>query len=277
MGRKMENTGANQSLAKTPRSHFWIVTISLFAVTCLLVFLIWPHSNATALYIETIVFSGFWGLMGYWAFKRDGIPFKVLGVSFSKAVGGVMLFAIAWLIIIVITTFVTMDKAWYDAAGDSFSPVKDIVKLWIFVGIGEELLFRGYFLNRLLENFKLKSGLRKNLSAVGYSSMIFALYHIPSLVYHQSQGAFSPGLINLLLQIGIDFILGVLFAYYYLRTRNLLFCGLLHGSLDAPLVYAPDAIGGKNTTVLIALGVFIIVVEGWILLKKLRQKILKVG
>jgi membrane protease YdiL (CAAX protease family) len=88
----------------------------------------------------------------------------------------------------------------------------------IFVGFGEEILFRGYFLERI------KSITSSNIWAVIISSLLFGFWHYPSS--------------HSLVQVIVTTAIGVLFAVARIRVKNCttLSVGLAHGCYDATLV-----------------------------------------
>jgi membrane protease YdiL (CAAX protease family) len=95
---------------------------------------------------------------------------------------------------------------------------------YIFIGPGEELLFRGVVQTRIREVFPPVSG-------VAVASVIFAAIHLPALSY----GApLSAKLTSLVVLVGPSLILGGIYEY----TDNLVVPILVHGSYDALLFIA---------------------------------------
>lgn len=95
---------------------------------------------------------------------------------------------------------------------------------YIFIGPGEELLFRGVVQNRIREVFPPVSG-------VVVASIIFVAIHLPALSY----GApLSAKLTSLAVLMGPSLILGGIYEY----TDNLFVPILVHGSYDALLFIA---------------------------------------
>ncbi len=58
----------------------------------------------------------------------------------------------------------------------------EILKHWLFVGLSEELWFRGYILTKLKQIFSGKGKRRSIAASMVVSSIIFALIHIPQRV-----------------------------------------------------------------------------------------------
>lgn len=89
----------------------------------------------------------------------------------------------------------------------------------ISIGLFEEVVFRGLILTVLLQRLpETKQGI---LIAIVLSSLIFGVIHFVNLV----AGA-SP--LDTLLQIGYSFLMGMLWAVVYLKTKNLWMAILLH-------------------------------------------------
>jgi membrane protease YdiL (CAAX protease family) len=110
---------------------------------------------------------------------------------------------------------------------------------YIFIGPGEELLFRGVVQTRIREVFP-------PLSGVVVASVIFAAIHMPAL----SLGApLSAKLTTLTVLMGPSLILGGIYEY----TDNLVVPILVHGSYDALLFIAlyVQATAGSQAAVLL--------------------------
>jgi membrane protease YdiL (CAAX protease family) len=152
-----------------------------------------------------------------------------------------------------------------------FSSPADILKMWLFVGIGEELFFRGYLLTKLLQNFERLPKFWAVFTAIICSDAIFMVYHLPSTLYNQSHGNLSPGIADVLMTLGWVFILGLLFSYFYIRTHNILLCGLLHGTVDAPLITFSKTNGGQLLQILVFAIIFAAIIEVTLLVKRRRQ------
>lgn len=83
-------------------------------------------------------------------------------------------------------------------------------RYFLIVGVTEEALFRGYFLNALLQKFSL--GKANVLQALAFASL-----HIPrylTTVPAMSLGAWLTNLVSV-------FLLGLLFGWLYARSRSL--------------------------------------------------------
>jgi membrane protease YdiL (CAAX protease family) len=91
------------------------------------------------------------------------------------------------------------------------------------VGFFEEILFRGIILLFFIQRLeKVKYG---TLYAIFISSMLFGMLHIINLF----DGA---GFGDTMLQVGYSFLVGMMWAVMFLRTKNLWLTMLLHASFN---------------------------------------------
>lgn len=84
------------------------------------------------------------------------------------------------------------------------------VSMIFFVGLGEELMFRGLIQTRLERLFGLRAGLL-------FTSLVFGVMH----------GVWNNGL-----ELVFTFSVGLMFGYLFQRTRSLPFVAVLHGTED---------------------------------------------
>jgi membrane protease YdiL (CAAX protease family) len=85
----------------------------------------------------------------------------------------------------------------------------------LLVGITEEIVFRGFLLNALLKKMKL-------YPAIAINEVLFVLIHFPIWIYHGRElSGFLSGLPAV-------FILGVLFSYSFIKTKNIFVPIALH-------------------------------------------------
>jgi membrane protease YdiL (CAAX protease family) len=91
------------------------------------------------------------------------------------------------------------------------------------VGFFEEIIFRGILLIFLLKTFsKLKMNL---ILSIVISSFVFALSHLFNLFSGASYG-------DTFLQIGYSFLVGMMWAVMFLKTKNIWLTMLLHASFN---------------------------------------------
>ena len=93
-------------------------------------------------------------------------------------------------------------------------PVR-LIGVVIFVGITEEIVFRGFLLNAFLKRLKI-------WQAVALDAVLFYLIHIPIWLYQGNGLAFFITVIPTVMG------LSVFFAYSFIKTRNILVPITLH-------------------------------------------------
>ncbi len=218
--------------------------------------------NDWARYLLTIFFALLWGFLAWRALARDAIAPQTIGLTVSKIPQTVIVLAAGWVVWAGVWALLALPQV--RASGQDISlfigAPADILQQWLFVGVAEELLFRGYLLTRLQCVFSRFTQTWKDWLAVLASGLIFATAHVPvKLSVLGGQGAWFVVLPELM-EI---FLIGLFFAYFFLRTRNVVLTGLIHGGWNAPLIGKQDVL---------RLGIFALVVEIWRLFEKRGRK-----
>ena len=105
--------------------------------------------------------------------------------------------------------------------------VATAVEQWLFVGPAEELGARAYLQNKLIA--LLSGGRNRWRKAVGIAvaALIFALWHIPQRLWRQGLSPFQA----VLSALGV-LPAALLGALFYEVTRNVVFVGLWHGTVN---------------------------------------------
>ena len=176
-------------------------------------------------YLLTVVSSGILALIAFWALKKDGILLQEIGLTFKRFKNAVYIIALVWLVMGLIYRVIAGD-AWLNQVA---SPLM-VMQQWIFVGMAEELLFRGYLLNRLVRYFEKLPIVWARFASMGVSSLVFALFHTPVLLFNLVPAH------QIMINLGLLFAMGIFFSLVYLRSGNLLLAGLVHGSWNVPLL-----------------------------------------
>lgn len=116
----------------------------------------------------------------------------------------------------------------------SVTSPQSILKFWLFVGLSEEMFYRGYVFTWIFKRLK------KNLSTIWalffsivLSNLIFSLSHIPQRIFVMGFPLFSLNMFTSLVKV---FISGVLLGWMFYRSRSIIWVGLIHGGMDAPLL-----------------------------------------
>ncbi len=154
-------------------------------------------------------------LVSVWLFRRwiDRKNFASLGLEpaahTSESVAGLFM-GLALLGISALCLFFSGHAKWTDMVFDAQSLTISI-GLLIIIALSEELVFRGYILDNLLDTFNNK------WIALAVSALLFASFHITN------PGMNSLAFANL-------FLAGLLLGINYIHTRNLWFSFLFHFS-----------------------------------------------
>ncbi|MCX8061855.1 MAG: CPBP family intramembrane metalloprotease [Anaerolineales bacterium] len=110
----------------------------------------------------------------------------------------------------------------------------EILSVWLFVGFGEEILFRGYFLRAFSRHFTHGTAKRRTVVAALLVSAFFSIWHFPSRIIWLISGEID--IVLFLISFLVLFVLGLGYAYLFIRSNNILLAGLIHGVSDLPLV-----------------------------------------
>ena len=113
-------------------------------------------------------------------------------------------------------------KKWDWSIAESFGWGKIIIIL--FVGITEEMVFRGWLLNSTLKNADKEW---KKWLAIGINAVMFLLIHFPIWIY---EGVFARNIQSFAF-VGIILLSGI-FSWLFLKTKNILVPVALHMIYD---------------------------------------------
>lgn len=172
--------------------------------------------------------------VGYAYLRRRGIPLRSVGIRFPSlrelgvAAGAFVISIIYLLVVSIIIQSLGAQTAENNVVEMGRQNPEILLFLipgaYIFIGPGEELLFRGVIQTRIRQVFPPVAG-------VVVASIIFAGIHLPALSF----GApLSAKLTTLAVLLGPSLILGATYEY----TDNLVVPILIHGSYDALIFIA---------------------------------------
>lgn len=211
-----------------------IITIILLPVLFFGVIRLFNLNGLPVYFTQLGLYAVFY-LLAFWGMKQSNIRFVINGRLLLESL--VILLASWLLFILFISMTGTVNLSDELQALDAATPWKvgaQIVSTWLFVGLGEELLFRGYFLKKLIAFYEGKNVKQKVLLAVVISSAFFSLWHLPVRFFSLIKGEISIGLI--VVSLMMLFLLGAGFAWLFIRSGNILLVGLVHGVMDYPLI-----------------------------------------
>lgn len=251
---------------------FTITLLVMVTITVIVDWLILPATgdNSLVQYIMAIIFHALDFAIAFWAIRRDKIPWQQIGATLVKYRDAVIMFAAGLAVIATISIPIILTAAENNNLANHLSHPLTILEAWVFVGVGEEMLFRGYILTRLIHSFQRLSKFWKYCVPILISSALFAVWHIPFWQYLQSHSTTPSDIGISLFNLLYVFLFGILASYLLLRTRNILFCCLFHGLMDAPLftLYISSGNTEWNIANFMAIGVYIIVAELYVLIQK---------
>ncbi len=240
------------------QKNSWQTVLITFSITYLLAILefFWlvPHLPQTpvARYGFTIGGSLALAILAFWALRRDRITFQTIGVTWKHCKQAMVLLVIIWGIaggyrlLKIYQSDQPLTLLWG-------MPLSVIITHWLFVGLSEELLFRGYLFTRLRQLFTRQGrGLATGMAFL-FSSLIFAIYHIPQRMIIAGFPLLSEEMLLSLVRL---FLLGMILAWLFYRTTNGILVGLIHGGLNAPL-WGRGA-DGLNSSIILVLTLVVV-------------------
>ncbi|MGH4119150.1 CPBP family intramembrane glutamic endopeptidase [Clostridium sp.] len=130
-------------------------------------------------------------------------------------------FAVSWLFFI----YIIFNFEYTIISFNMISAVIMMIISSLFIGLYEEILFRGLILSLMFRHYgKTK---KEIYFSVIFTSIVFGLFHFFNLFSGSS-------IISVVTQVVYATIVGIFFSALLLRTKNnLLWCALLHGLYDA--------------------------------------------
>jgi membrane protease YdiL (CAAX protease family) len=207
-----------------------VVLVSLFWAAILLFQIAgWPlYFLQLSLYLILFLLA-LWGLRG----ERIGLPLS------ARSLFEALAYTLAsWMFFVLAVRLSGLARLPEEFRALGNAPLwkigAQIVSTWLFVGMGEEFLFRGYFLQAFRRYFSGGEGRRRTAAAVLLVSVFFSLWHLPNRVIWLATGEIDPVLFAV--SLSVLFLLGLGYAYLFLRSNNILLVGLVHGVSDYPLV-----------------------------------------
>ena len=128
----------------------------------------------------------------------------------------------------------------------------------VFIGVFEELAFRGTLFLAILE--KHRGSTREIFMTALISSAVFGFVHLANLL----EGA---GVVATLMQIGYSFLIGGMCSIVLLKSRNILPCILLHAIFDFCGSMIPTLGAGEiwNPPTVIFTAVLAVAVSAWMI------------
>ncbi|MBO8173990.1 MAG: CPBP family intramembrane metalloprotease [Thermococcus sp.] len=160
-----------------------------------------------------------------------GLRAKDVGIRWSQWKKGVLVTLIMWMIIeVMLVGSVLLLKrplSWNPLWGKLTPAAVTAIVIYYFLGVAlfEEVFYRGFMVPQFFHAFQNRFSKQSLVLAVLVSQLLFALSHIP---HYQMPFPLPIGL-------GILWLSGVLLAWMWLRTGNLVIAIGWHGLMDFPL------------------------------------------
>lgn len=251
IGNDTSRLSFNQGLAPL---ILFLVSTSLLATAFPL--FIYPNlgTNATliAMALAFVAIAG----AAWLALRYEGLTASDVGLGRRDVVPGVLVILGLYLFINAVAAAIAIYATGtfrFAVPGDASASAWVVMALLqlLFVGIAEEFAFRAYVQNKLIA---LVGGGQNHLRKAGgilLGVLLFAVWHIPQRVF--GQGLSSPG--DILGTLIVVVILGIFLGVLYEYTRNVVLCGLLHGTFNWSFVFVADV--SPDSAILIAVPVFI--------------------
>ncbi len=202
----------------------FFASIQIFHLTGLFVF-----------FLQLALYTLFYAL-AYWGIVTEKIVLALNGKKIRDAIGILLAGWLCYVLILVLSSAVSWTdemQKWQNTP--IWKAGAQILSDWFFVGMAEEILFRGYFLTAFRRHF-IRGEKYHMAQSILLTSAFFALWHVPVRTYALIMGEIS--LLLLLTSLIALFVIGTGFAWLFVRTQNILAAGLVHGAVNYPLLGA---------------------------------------
>lgn len=244
--------------------------VIIMALTFVAAILFWVaiqlfHPGGLPLYFAQLGLYLIFFLLAWWGLKQERFHLPVNARSILEALAWTLL---GWLIFLLVVQLLGAAKL-----PEEFQTLKNtpawkiganILSTWIFVGLGEELLFRGYFLKAFWQHFTRGTDRRRTVVAVLLVSAFFSLWHLPSRIVWLISG--EVNVVLFLISLLALFLLGIGYAYLFVRSDNILLVGLVHGVSDFSLV----GTNSQMAPIILIVAIGCVEIARWINRKKVK-------
>jgi membrane protease YdiL (CAAX protease family) len=193
------------------------------------------HWEGLPLYFLQLGLYLFLFLIALWGLRQDQITLPIDARRILKALAWSL---VGWLLFLLVIQLLGITQLSEDLQVLKDTPAwqtgAKILSTWFFVGIGEEVLFRGYLLQAFGRHFTRGTSRQRTVKAILITSGLFSLWHLPNRILWLITGKIN--LVLFLISMSVLFLLGIGYAYLFVRSDNILLAGLVHGLSDFPLV-----------------------------------------
>ncbi len=174
-------------------------------------------------------------LLAWWGIKQERISLPVTKRLILEALAWSLVGWLVFMLLIQLVGLVKLPEEFLAMQETPFWKIgAQILSTWLFVGLGEEVLFRGYYLKALWRHFTTETDRRRMVKAVLLVSVLFSLWHLPTRIVSVISGELDW--LNLLVSLLVMFLFSLGFAYLFIRSNNIILTGLVHGLMNYPLI-----------------------------------------
>jgi membrane protease YdiL (CAAX protease family) len=258
----------DQSLTSMEKNRGKTVLIIILTLAFALVVLFWTavqvfQPKGLLPYFMQLGLYAVFFLLAWWGLKQERIILKVDARLILQALAWSI---IGWLIYMLLFQLLGLARLPEEFKTLMSTPAwkigKNILGTWVFVGMAEEVLFRGYILQAFFRHFTGGTERRRMVIAVLVVSAFFSLWHLPNRTIWLATGQIDP--ILFLISFLYIFLIGVGYAYLFVRSNNILLVGLVHGLSDYPLV----GLSSQMTPAILVVAILCVEITRWTARKK---------
>jgi membrane protease YdiL (CAAX protease family) len=192
------------------------------------------HLEGLPLYFTQLGLYLFLFLLALWGLRQEQLTLPINARRILEALIGTL---ISWLFFLLFIQLLGIANLPAEFQVFQSTPTwkigAKILSTWFFVGIGEEVLFRGYFFQAFLQRFTSGTARQRKVTTSLLVSAIFSLWHFNRILWLLSG---EIDLVIFLISLFVLFLLGLAYTYLFIRSDNILLAGLVHGVSDFPLV-----------------------------------------
>ena len=191
------------------------------------------------LYFTQLGLYALFFLLAWWCIRHERLPLPVTGRHVAEALAWSVVGWVMYVLLVQLSGLIQLPvelQALRDTPAWKIG--LNMLSTWLFVGLGEEVLFRGYLLRAFWRYCTAEGTPRRMLKTILIGSALFSLWHLPARIVNLLAGELDW--LTLLISLVVLFAMGVGFSLLYVRSNNILLTGLVHGLMDYPLI-------GKDT------------------------------
>jgi membrane protease YdiL (CAAX protease family) len=220
------------------------VLVIIIALSVLVTILFWAaiklfQLQGLPLYFSQLGLYLIFFFLAWWGMKQEGISLPVTKRLIVQALTWSLVGWVVFVLLIQLFGLAQLSEEFQSLQKiEAWKIGAQMLSTWVFVGLGEEVLFRGYFLKAFWRHFTSETDRRRMLKAVLLSSAFFSVWHLPVRIVQVLSGELDW--VTLLISLLVLFLMGLGFSYLFIRSENIILTGLVHGLMDYPLV-------GKDT------------------------------